>query len=68
MISMDQLGIKLQNGFSLKDKGTIVVICRSGNRSATVTNYLVKKLGIDAVNLTGGVRAWHQIGGSFEPI
>ncbi len=35
----------------------VVVMCRSGGRSAAVTQAL-RSLGFDAVNLTGGIRAW----------
>jgi rhodanese-related sulfurtransferase len=35
----------------------IVVMCRSGGRSALVTEALVG-LGFDAVNLAGGIEAW----------
>ncbi|WP_415947482.1 rhodanese-like domain-containing protein [Streptomyces sp. KLOTTS4A1] len=37
------------------------VICRSGGRSAQVTMYLVQQ-GIDAVNVDGGMQAWHAAG------
>ena len=39
----------------------IVVICRSGGRSATVTQALVAA-GFDGVNLAGGMRAWAASG------
>ncbi|HVA08040.1 MAG TPA: rhodanese-like domain-containing protein [Acidimicrobiales bacterium] len=39
----------------------IVVICRSGNRSATATDLLVRS-GLDAVNLDGGMQAWAAAG------
>ena len=39
----------------------VVVICRSGNRSATATSLLVRS-GFDAVNLRGGMRAWASNG------
>lgn len=35
----------------------VVVVCRSGGRSAAVTEALVGA-GVDAVNLAGGVTAW----------
>ncbi len=35
----------------------IVCICRSGNRSGQVTAFLLRQ-GFDAVNMTGGMRAW----------
>jgi len=39
----------------------IVCICRSGNRSRTVTDALVR-IGLDAFNLTGGMKAWLAAG------
>lgn len=39
----------------------IVVVCRSGNRSGKVTNWLISK-GFDAVNLTGGMQVWESSG------
>jgi rhodanese-related sulfurtransferase len=42
---------------SLDRTGRIVCICRSGNRSGQVTAWLVQQ-GFDAVNMTGGMRAW----------
>lgn len=39
----------------------IVCICRSGNRSARVTAWLLQQ-GFDAVNLTGGMQAWARVG------
>jgi len=35
----------------------VVVICRSGGRSARVTQWL-RQQGVDAVNMTGGMYAW----------
>jgi rhodanese-related sulfurtransferase len=35
----------------------VVVVCRSGGRSARVTGYL-RELGLDVVNLEGGLTAW----------
>lgn len=40
---------------------TIVVVCRSGNRSKRATRMLVRA-GFDAVNLTGGMQAWRAAG------
>jgi len=40
---------------------TIVVVCRSGNRSARAAKVLTKA-GFDAVNLTGGMTAWKAAG------
>ena len=38
-----------------------LVVCRSGHRSAHATAYL-RELGIEAVNLDGGLAAWHRAG------
>jgi rhodanese-related sulfurtransferase len=43
----------------------IIVYCTIGARSATFTNRL-KRQGIDARNLVGGVLAWANAGGGFE--
>jgi adenylyltransferase/sulfurtransferase len=37
--------------------GDVVVACRSGSRSATVVQFL-RKSGVGAVNLEGGILAW----------
>ncbi len=39
----------------------IVVVCRSGRRSAAATALLLQS-GFDAVNLEGGMVAWHAAG------
>jgi rhodanese-related sulfurtransferase len=41
--------------------GQVLVVCRSGNRSAYATAYLNDQ-GFDAVNLAGGLIAWHDAG------
>lgn len=46
---------------SLPRDRRIVIVCRSGRRSATATAALVGA-GIDAVNLTGGMQAWSAAG------
>jgi rhodanese-related sulfurtransferase len=45
----------------LEDDRTIVVVCRSGSRSASATRFL-KHQGLDAVNLSGGMIAWVNAG------
>ena len=40
---------------------TVIVVCRSGHRSAQGVNVL-RKAGIDAVNLHGGMHAWSSAG------
>ncbi|ANE83495.1 thiosulfate sulfurtransferase (plasmid) [Mycobacterium adipatum] len=41
--------------------GTVVVTCRSGNRSRKAAAALVGA-GVDAVNLDGGMKAWAEAG------
>ncbi len=41
--------------------GELVVVCRSGGRSARVVAWLQQN-GVDAVNLDGGMGAWEQAG------
>lgn len=43
----------------------IVVICRSGGRSAVATEWLATA-GFDAANLIGGMQAWAQAGQVVE--
>lgn len=53
---------RLQNEWtSLPRERRIVIVCRSGRRSATATAALLGA-GIDAVNLTGGMQAWSAAG------
>lgn len=49
---------------SLPRDHRIVCICRSGNRSGQVTAFLLRQ-GFDAVNMTGGMRAWAADGLTF---
>jgi rhodanese-related sulfurtransferase len=46
----------------LKKDKDIVVVCRSGNRSRSVTSML-RKQGYEAYSLSGGMRAWQSAGG-----
>lgn len=68
MIEMQDLPKLLDDGLSFEGKEPVIVICRSGVRSAEVTNYLVNRFGLNAMNLTGGVIAWYQLGEEFEQI
>jgi rhodanese-related sulfurtransferase len=45
----------------LPEDRTLVVVCRSGNRSARATKALAKA-GFDAVNLMGGTTGWKAAG------
>lgn len=53
-VPMHELGARQDE---LATDRTIVCICRSGQRSAMVTQALVRA-GYDAVNLEGGMLAW----------
>lgn len=57
-IPLGTLGGKLH---TLPKDRTIVVVCRSGNRSGRATRMLVDA-GYDAHNLHGGMMAWHAAG------
>ncbi|WP_030905585.1 rhodanese-like domain-containing protein [Streptomyces sp. NRRL F-5126] len=46
---------------AVSDGRTAYVVCRSGGRSAQVTQYLVQQ-GVDAVNVDGGMMAWDGAG------
>jgi rhodanese-related sulfurtransferase len=39
----------------------VYVVCRSGGRSARVTEYLIGN-GWDATNIDGGMQSWHAAG------
>ncbi|MGV8883640.1 MAG: rhodanese-like domain-containing protein [Rhodoglobus sp.] len=43
----------------------VIVICHSGGRSLSVTDYLTRE-GRNAVNLRGGMIAWHSAGGEID--
>ncbi|HEY0497578.1 MAG TPA: rhodanese-like domain-containing protein [Kutzneria sp.] len=44
-----------------QDSGEVYVVCRMGGRSARATMYL-NQSGWEAVNVAGGMQAWHQQG------
>lgn len=39
----------------------VYVVCRSGSRSSKATAFLAQQ-GVDAVNVAGGMQAWHSAG------
>lgn len=39
----------------------VVAICRAGGRSQQAAEFL-RRQGVDAINLAGGMRAWHAAG------
>lgn len=51
----------------LASDAEIMVLCRSGNRSASVVNALVEQAGFtNVVNITGGIIAWSEAGLPIE--
>ncbi|MGA8246338.1 MAG: rhodanese-like domain-containing protein [Nocardioides sp.] len=50
--------------FAEVGSGQVLVVCRTGHRSAHATAYLVDQ-GLDAVNLEGGLMAWQAAGRSL---
>jgi rhodanese-related sulfurtransferase len=60
-IPMGELAARLDELPSDKD---VYVVCRSGGRSARVTEYLNGN-GWDAVNVDGGMQQWHAQGRSM---
>lgn len=55
------LGYVLEAIPNLPRDEKVVVICRSGNRSMHAV-MAMREAGIDAVNLAGGMHAWHEAG------
>jgi len=58
LVTLDGLADRLDE---LPRDETLLVICRSGGRSAVATETLVEA-GFDAVNVTGGMLAWIDAG------
>ncbi len=57
-VPLMELGARLAE---LPEAEQTLVVCRSGNRSAHATAYLLQQ-GVDAVNLDGGLIAWQGAG------
>ena len=49
----------------VKGMGEVYLICQTGGRSAQATNMLIAK-GMNAINVSGGTRAWRSEGLSME--
>ncbi|MGV1036344.1 MAG: rhodanese-like domain-containing protein [Candidatus Nanopelagicales bacterium] len=58
------MGLLTQASSKLPNGQTIVVVCRSGNRSNTAAGFL-NTHGYKAVNLAGGLGAWAAAGGEL---
>jgi rhodanese-related sulfurtransferase len=50
------------NELANSDDETLVIYCRSGNRSAQACMYLKQNADIEALNLRGGIISWYQSG------
>lgn len=61
-IPLDELEERMSE---LKGNGEVYVICQTGGRSAQAANMLIAK-GINAINVSGGTRAWRSDGLSME--
>lgn len=48
-------------------EGRLAIVCRSGARSGVVADWL-ERSGVDAVNLAGGMEAWHAASLPIEPV
>lgn len=46
---------------------TLVIYCRSGNRSGQACAYLKQNAGIEAINLRGGIISWRELGYAVVP-
>ena len=57
-VPLDRLAARMDE---LPRDRRVVVVCRSGNRSAHATTML-RGAGVDAVNLDGGLHAWSAAG------
>jgi rhodanese-related sulfurtransferase len=60
-ISLESLPQRLDWLKRAADGGEVMVICRSGNRSAQATRTL-EKAGVTALNVRGGMIAWERAG------
>ena len=58
LVPMSQLGARVQE---IPRDRRVYVVCASGNRSGAMTD-LLRARGIDAVNVTGGTKAWVAAG------
>ena len=60
-VPMGDVPARLDEVSALADAGELVVVCRSGGRSARVVAWLAQN-GVDALNLDGGMGAWASAG------
>lgn len=55
------------NELGVAEDETLVIYCRSGNRSAQACMYLKQNAGIEATNLRGGIISWYRSGNTIVP-
>ncbi len=60
-VPLMELGERYADLPELSAADQTLVVCRSGNRSAYAAGFLIQQ-GLDAVNLAGGLLAWHAAG------
>jgi rhodanese-related sulfurtransferase len=60
-VSLESLGNRIDWLKRAVGDGQVLVICRSGNRSAQAVRQL-RSLGLDAWNVKGGMTAWERAG------
>lgn len=63
LVPMSELGERLDD---LPTDRPLVVMCRSGGRSAQVADFLSASTDIEAINLSGGIIAWAADGLPYE--
>ena len=59
------LGELVERVDEVPDTGTVYVICATGARSERAAEHL-RRIGIDAVNVAGGTKAWAAAGHPVE--
>ena len=62
-VPLSRLGVRIGE---LSPDRRYIVVCRSGSRSRSATAQL-RKAGLDAVNLKGGMHGWQRAGLPLEP-
>ena len=60
-VPMSQLRVRIDE---IPEDCTVLVLCHAGQRSASVAAAL-REAGYDAVNVAGGMIAWHAAGGEL---
>jgi rhodanese-related sulfurtransferase len=60
-VRLRELGQRFAELPELSGAEQTLVVCRSGHRSAYAAGFLLQQ-GLDAVNLEGGLQAWHAAG------